>query len=113
MEDRVGQAHVLLDPLEAEAAEVPLSIQELHSRSIVLIEVDPQAVCSISVLKEHSGGAVVIATEDKAYTHEVSNADTFRQYQIGSRWVLHTNKLGGITSIDFPTFDGGSYAGLQ
>ena len=43
---------------------------------------------------------VVIATEDKTYTHEVSDADSFRQYQIGSRWVLHTNKLGGISSIE-------------
>jgi hypothetical protein len=43
---------------------------------------------------------VVIVTEDRTYTHEVGSADRFRQYQIGSRWVVHTNKLGGITSIE-------------
>jgi hypothetical protein len=43
---------------------------------------------------------VVIATEDRTYTHQVSNADSFRQYQIGSRWMVTTNKLGGITSIE-------------
>jgi ribosomal protein L40E len=43
---------------------------------------------------------VVFATEDKTFTHTLSDVDRFRQYQIGSRWVLHTNKLGGITSIE-------------
>ena len=43
---------------------------------------------------------VVFVTEDKTFTHTLSDADRFRQYQIGSRWVLHTNKLGGITSIE-------------
>jgi hypothetical protein len=43
---------------------------------------------------------VVFVTEDRTFTHELSDADRFRQYEIGSRWVLHTNKLGGITSIE-------------
>jgi hypothetical protein len=43
---------------------------------------------------------VVFVTEDKTFTHTLSDADRFRQYQIGSRWVLHTNKLGGIASIE-------------
>ncbi len=43
---------------------------------------------------------VVFATEDKTYTHTVSDLDSFQQYQIGSRWVLTTNKLGGIRSIE-------------
>jgi len=43
---------------------------------------------------------VVFATEKRTYTHSVSDLDTFRQFEIGSRWVLQTNKLGGITSIE-------------
>jgi ribosomal protein L40E len=43
---------------------------------------------------------VVFATEERTYTHSVSDPDTFRQFEIGSRWVLQTNKLGGITSIE-------------
>ena len=43
---------------------------------------------------------VVFATEEKTYTHSVSDLETFRQFEIGSRWVLNTNKLGGITSIE-------------
>ena len=43
---------------------------------------------------------VVFATEERTYTHSVSDPDAFRQFEIGSRWVLTTNKLGGITSIE-------------
>ncbi len=43
---------------------------------------------------------VVFATEDRTYTHTVSDVSTFQQYQIGSRWVLTINKLGGITDIE-------------
>jgi hypothetical protein len=43
---------------------------------------------------------VVFVTEDKNFTQTISDVDRYRQYQIGSRWVLHTNKLGGITSIE-------------
>jgi len=43
---------------------------------------------------------VVFATEKRTYTHSVSDLDAFRKFEIGSRWVLQTNKLGGITSIE-------------
>jgi ribosomal protein L40E len=43
---------------------------------------------------------VVLVTEDKTFTHTLSDVDRFRQFAIGSRWVVQTNKLGGIQSIE-------------
>jgi hypothetical protein len=43
---------------------------------------------------------VVFATEDKTYTRAFSDVDRWRQYTIGSRWILKMNKLGGIQSIE-------------
>jgi len=43
---------------------------------------------------------VVFATEDKTYTRTFSDEAQWRQYPIGSRWILQLNKLGGIQSIE-------------
>jgi hypothetical protein len=38
-------------------------------------------------------------TETKTYAYSTSDIDQFRQCQIGSRWTLKTNALGGVRSI--------------
>jgi hypothetical protein len=43
---------------------------------------------------------VVFETEDKRYTYSTSDVNTFQRCQIGSRWVLQTNALGGVRSIE-------------
>jgi ribosomal protein L40E len=43
---------------------------------------------------------VVFQTEKKTYTYTTSDLDQFRACQIGSRWTLKTNALGGVRSID-------------
>jgi len=43
---------------------------------------------------------VVFATEDKTYTRAFTDVNRWRQYPIGSRWILQLNKLGGIQSIE-------------
>jgi hypothetical protein len=42
---------------------------------------------------------VVFVAEDRTYTHAVGDVEDLRQYQVGSRWALTVNKLGGIRSI--------------
>ena len=42
---------------------------------------------------------VLFQTETKTYTYATSNLDQFRACQIGSRWAIKTNALGGIHSI--------------
>jgi ribosomal protein L40E len=43
---------------------------------------------------------VVFQTEKRNYTYTTSNLDRFRACQVGSRWTLKTNALGGVKSID-------------
>jgi ribosomal protein L40E len=43
---------------------------------------------------------VVFATEDKTYTRAFTDVNRWREYTIGSRWILQLNKLGGIQSIE-------------
>jgi DNA-directed RNA polymerase subunit RPC12/RpoP len=43
---------------------------------------------------------VVFATEDKTYTRAFTDMNRWREFTIGSRWLLTTNKLGGIKSIE-------------
>ena len=38
-------------------------------------------------------------TEGKSYTYHPSSADEFSRYDIGSKWVLKVNALGGVTSV--------------
>jgi hypothetical protein len=42
---------------------------------------------------------VVFDTEKKTYTYSTSG-DRFRDFQVGSRWVLRTSALGGIKSVE-------------
>lgn len=39
-------------------------------------------------------------TEGKSYTHHPRDADEFSSFDIGSKWVLSVNALGGITSVE-------------
>ncbi len=43
---------------------------------------------------------VVLATDGKDYTHTTSDPDAFARFQIGSRWRITTNALGGIRSLE-------------
>lgn len=43
---------------------------------------------------------VLFQTENKAYTYTTSDLDQFRACQIGTRWTLKTNALGGVRSIE-------------
>ncbi|HUT18012.1 MAG TPA: zinc ribbon domain-containing protein [Anaerolineae bacterium] len=43
---------------------------------------------------------VLFQTEDKTYTYTTSSLDQFRECQIGSRWKLKINVLGGVKSIE-------------
>ena len=43
---------------------------------------------------------VVFQTEKKSYTYTTSDLDQFRACQIGTRWTLRTNALGGVRSIE-------------
>lgn len=38
--------------------------------------------------------------DGEAHTYETNDYDLFRQAEIGSRWILTINKLGGIVSIE-------------
>jgi ribosomal protein L40E len=42
---------------------------------------------------------VVFDTDEKTYTYVTSDEGTFQRCQVGTRWVLRTNVLGGIRSI--------------
>jgi hypothetical protein len=42
---------------------------------------------------------VVFETEERTYTYTTTDIDRFRQFDIGSRWVLETNALGGLRSV--------------
>jgi len=39
-------------------------------------------------------------TEGKSHTYHPENADEFSRYDIGTKWVLAVNALGGITSVE-------------
>lgn len=39
-------------------------------------------------------------TEGKSYTYRPSDADEFSSFDIGSRWVLAVNALGGVTAVE-------------
>jgi hypothetical protein len=43
---------------------------------------------------------VDLDTEGKSYTYRPSDADEFSQFDIGSKWVLKVNALGGVTSVE-------------
>jgi hypothetical protein len=43
--------------------------------------------------------SVVFRTEERTYTYTTSDVDRYQQFEIGSRWVLETNALGGIRSV--------------
>jgi ribosomal protein L40E len=43
---------------------------------------------------------VVFATEEGTFTYPVSGVGSFSQFDIGSRWVLYTDRRGNITSIE-------------
>jgi hypothetical protein len=43
---------------------------------------------------------IYFQTEHKAYTYTTSSLDQFQACQIGTRWVLKTNALGGVRSIE-------------
>jgi hypothetical protein len=38
-------------------------------------------------------------TDGKSYTHHPRDADEFSEFDIGSKWVLSVNALGGVTSV--------------
>lgn len=43
---------------------------------------------------------VVFLSNDKVYTYSTNNLDEFKQYESGSKWKLHVNKLGALTDIE-------------
>lgn len=43
---------------------------------------------------------VVFRTSEDTYTYTTSSLEDFQRYQIGSEWVLTTNALGGLISIE-------------
>ena len=43
---------------------------------------------------------ILFQTENKTYTYTTSSLDQFRECQIGSRWNLKVNALGGVKSIE-------------
>jgi len=43
---------------------------------------------------------VDLDTEGKSYTYRPSDADEFSQFDVGSKWVLSVNALGGVTSVE-------------
>jgi ribosomal protein L40E len=43
---------------------------------------------------------IVFETSDKQYTYTTSDSNLFQQCQIGSQWVLNTNGLGQIVSVE-------------
>jgi hypothetical protein len=50
---------------------------------------------------EHSEEYEVnLGTEGKSYTYHPRNADEFSSFDIGSKWVLSVNALGGVTSVE-------------
>jgi len=44
--------------------------------------------------------AIVFDVDGKKYTYTTRDENLFRQAQIGSRWVLHINKLNAVTKIE-------------
>ena len=44
--------------------------------------------------------AVTFVSDGETYTYTVDDADSFGQFEPGSRWILHLNALGGITSVE-------------
>ena len=46
--------------------------------------------------------AVIFQAEDGQYTYHVSSLDEFRQFPVGSEWMLNINALGQIVSIEPP-----------
>ena len=43
---------------------------------------------------------VVFLSNDKTYTYQISDFDTFQQYKPGSQWKLTVSKLGAITNVE-------------
>ena len=44
--------------------------------------------------------AVTFVSDGETYTYTVDDAGSFGQFEPGSRWILHLNALGGITSVE-------------
>ncbi|MFZ5919113.1 MAG: double zinc ribbon domain-containing protein [Chloroflexota bacterium] len=42
---------------------------------------------------------VILDADGKDYTYRPGSLDQFRQFQIGSKWIVETNALGGVTSV--------------
>ena len=43
---------------------------------------------------------VIFRTPDETYTYTTDSLEQFRQFQIGSEWILNLNALGGIVSVE-------------
>jgi ribosomal protein L40E len=43
---------------------------------------------------------VVFETEKKRYVYETSDPDSFARFQVGSRWKLSVNALGGVRPVE-------------
>jgi DNA-directed RNA polymerase subunit RPC12/RpoP len=43
---------------------------------------------------------VILRTTEDTYTYTPADLEQFRQFQIGSEWIVNTNALGGIVSIE-------------
>lgn len=44
--------------------------------------------------------SVIFRTSDEMYTYTTDSLEQFRQFQIGSEWILNLNALGGIVSVE-------------
>lgn len=45
---------------------------------------------------------VVFLADDKEYTYRPRTLAEFRRFEIGSKWTIETNALGGVTSVTAP-----------
>jgi ribosomal protein L40E len=61
---------------------------------------DPQLGSDQRLGKQSASYVVVFETSEEQYNYPVSSLEEFQQFQIGSEWVLNTNALGQIVSIE-------------
>ena len=42
---------------------------------------------------------VVLDADGKEYVYQPGTVQDFRQFEVGSKWIVETNRLGGVTSV--------------
>lgn len=77
-----------------------LDVVSLSGGDLMPVWPEPPVLSSQRLGDREGNYVVVFATPDGQYTYTVSSVEQFRQFAIGSEWILNINGLGQLVSVE-------------